>query len=172
LTAIPREITVLVAASIHLLSSKFRTESLLALVDWQTLLLFASLFVVGGSFQATGYGEQLIHSMQSLGFDPAKPVNEVFLTSGLCVLINNAPAVVLLIKIVPLSNVTVAYVMAVANSFAGNLIMTASVANLIVIQQARKQGILISFFEFFRLGAPIALVSLGALIAWAAVMGP
>jgi Na+/H+ antiporter NhaD/arsenite permease-like protein len=65
-----------------------------------------------------------------------------------------------------------AYVMAVANSFAGNLIMTASVANLIVIQQARKQGIVISFFEFFRLGAPIALVSLGALIAWAAVMGP
>jgi Na+/H+ antiporter NhaD/arsenite permease-like protein len=171
-TEIPREITVLVAACIHLLSSKFRTESLLALVDWQTLLLFASLFVVGGSFQATGYGEHLIHSMQSLGFDPSRPVNEVLLTTGLSALINNAPAVVLLIKIVPLSTVTMAYVMAVANSFAGNLIMTASVANLIVIQQARKQGIVISFFEFFRLGAPIALVSLGALIAWAAVMGP
>ena len=116
-TEIPREITVLVAASLHLLSSKFRTESLLALVDWQTLLLFASLFVVSGSFQATGYGERLVQSMQSLGFDPARPANEVLLTTGLSVLINNAPAVVLLIKIVPLTNVTMAYVMAVANSF-------------------------------------------------------
>jgi Na+/H+ antiporter NhaD/arsenite permease-like protein len=171
-TRIPREITVLVAASIHLLSSKFRTENLLALVDWQILLLFGSLFVVGGSFQATGYGEHLIHAMQGLGFDPARPLNEVLLTTGLSVLINNAPAVVLLVKIVPLGHVATAYVMALSNSFAGNMIMTASVANLIVVQQARKQGVVISFFDFFRLGAPIAVVSLGALVAWAAVTGP
>ena len=169
-TSIPREITVLVAACIHLLSSKFRTEKLLSLVDWQILLLFGSLFVVGGAFQATGYSEHLVHSMQAMGFDPTKPLNETVLTTVLTGLINNAPAVVLLVKIVPMTHVGVAYVMAVANSFAGNMIMTASVANLIVVQQARNQGIVISFGDFFRIGAPIAAVSLATLVAWATLL--
>jgi Na+/H+ antiporter NhaD/arsenite permease-like protein len=97
-TPVPREITVLVAASIHFLSSKFRTDQLLALIDWPILLLFMSLFVVSETFQATGYGEQLVRWMESIGFDPSRPANETVLTAALSVLINNAPAVMLLVK--------------------------------------------------------------------------
>jgi Na+/H+ antiporter NhaD/arsenite permease-like protein len=171
-TSVPREITVLVAASIHFLSSKFRTEQLLALVDWPILLLFMSLFVVSGTFQATGYGEQLVHWMEGIGFDPNRPANETLLTAGLSVLINNAPAVMLLIKIVPIAQASSAYIMAVANSFAGNAIMTASVANIIVVQQARGQGIVISFGAFARRGIPITIVALCGLIGWAILVGP
>ncbi len=170
-TPLPREIVVLVAAGIHLLSSKFKTEQLLGLVDWQVLVLFGALFVVGGSFQATGYGNLLVERMAGLGFDPSKPFNETALTTVLSVLINNAPAVVLLVKILPVSQSAVAYVLANANSFAGNVIMTASVANLIVVQQAKRQGIIISFGAFARLGLPIAAASLGLLVAWAWAMG-
>ena len=170
-TSIPREITVLVAASVHLLSTKFRTQDLLALVDWQILVLFGSLFVVGGTFQATGYGEECVRWMQGVGFNPAAPLNEVLLTTGLSVLINNAPAVVLLVKLLPMTQATVAYVLAVANSFAGNAFLTASVANIIVVQQARRQGIVISFGNFARIGVPVALASLGGLVAWAALVG-
>jgi Na+/H+ antiporter NhaD/arsenite permease-like protein len=171
-TRIPREITVLVAAAIHLLSTKFRTEDLLGLVDWQILVLFGSLFVVGGTFQATGYSLDLVKWMGDIGFQPSKPLNEAVLTTALSVLINNAPAVVLLIKIVPLTHAVNAYVMAAANSFAGNTIMTASVANIIVVQQARRQGIVISFGDFARIGLPITVVSLGVLVAWAMLVGP
>jgi Na+/H+ antiporter NhaD/arsenite permease-like protein len=171
-TPVPREITVLVAASVHFLSSKFRTDQLLALVDWPILLLFMSLFVVSGTFQATGYGEQLVRWMEGIGFDPGRPVNETLLTAGLSVLINNAPAVMLLIKIVPLAHASTAYTMAVANSFAGNAIMTASVANIIVVQQARRQGIEISFAAFARLGIPITIAALCGLVGWAALVGP
>jgi Na+/H+ antiporter NhaD/arsenite permease-like protein len=62
--------------------------------------------------------------------------------------------------------------MAAANSFAGNTIMTASVANIIVVQQARRQGIVISFGDFARIGLPITVVSLGVLVAWAMLVGP
>jgi Na+/H+ antiporter NhaD/arsenite permease-like protein len=171
-TPVPREITVLVAASIHFLSSKFRTDQLLALVDWPILLLFMSLFVVSGTFQTTGYGEQLIHWMEGAGFDPGQPFNETVLTAGLSVLINNAPAVVLLIKIVPIVHASTAYTMAVANSFAGNAIMTASVANLIVVQQARRLGIVITFGAFARRGVPITIVALCGLVGWAMLVGP
>jgi len=170
-TSLPRELVVLVAASIHLASTKFRTEALLALVDWPVLLLFIGLFVVSEAFQATGYGTHLVEWLEASGFDPSRPGNEVVLTAGLTALINNAPAVMLLAKLVPVTHVSVAYVMAVANSFAGNAVMTASVANLIVVQQARRQGIVISFWDFARTGLPVTLVALAGLAGWAMLMG-
>jgi Na+/H+ antiporter NhaD/arsenite permease-like protein len=170
-TPVPREITVLVAAAIHFLSSKFKTDQLLTLVDWPILLMFISLFVVSGTFQATGYGEGLVRWMEGVGFDPSLPLNETALTGGLCVLINNAPAVMLLIKIVPIAHISTAYILAVANSLAGNAIMTASVANIIVVQQARQLGINISFGAFARRGIPIAIASLGGLVVWALMVG-
>lgn len=171
-TPIPREVTVLVAAGVHLLSTKFRTDQLLALVDWHILLMFMSLFVVSAAFQATGYGAQVVQWMDGVGFDPSRPANLAVLTGGLSVLIGNAPAVMLLVKLVPLVHATNAYVMAVANSFAGNAIVTSSLANIIVVQQARRQGIAISFGAFARLGIPITVATMGILIAWAAVVGP
>jgi Na+/H+ antiporter NhaD/arsenite permease-like protein len=171
-TPVPREVTVLVAAGVHLLSSKFRTDQLLALVDWHILLMFMALFVVSAAFQATGYGEHLVRWMEGVGFDPNRPANLAVLTGGLSVVIGNAPAVMLLVKLVPLVHATNAYVMAVANSFAGNAIMTSSVANIIVVQQARRQGIVISFGAFARLGIPITIATMGVLIAWAAIVGP
>jgi Na+/H+ antiporter NhaD/arsenite permease-like protein len=170
-TSLPREVVVLLAAGIHLMSTKFRTEDLLALVDWPVLLLFTALFVVSGTFQATGYGTELVQWLEGLGLDPNRPAVEVAVTAGLTALINNAPAVMLLVKLVPITQVSTAYIMAVANSFGGNAILTASVANLIVVQQARRQGIIISFGQFARLGIPITLVSLGGLIGWALLMG-
>ncbi len=171
-TSLPREIVVLVAAGIHLASVKFRTEDLLGLVDWPILVLFTSLFVVSGLFQSTGYGEQAIGWLQGIGFNPTRPANLVALTAGLSALINNAPAVMLLLKIVPMTHASTGYIMAVANSFGGSLIMTASVSNIIVVQQARQQGIIISFRDFARMGVPITVVSLGGLVAWAVLMGP
>ena len=50
-TRIPKEITALTAAAIHLASPKFRTEDMLKLVDWSILVLFMGLFVVTGAFQ-------------------------------------------------------------------------------------------------------------------------
>jgi Na+/H+ antiporter NhaD/arsenite permease-like protein len=171
-TPVPRETTVLVAAAIHFLSTKFKTEQLLALVDWPVLLLFMSLFVVSGTFQATGYGETLVRWMEGIGFDPGQSANETLLTACLSVLINNAPAVMLLVKIVPITHASTAYIMALANSFAGNAIMTASVANIIVVQQARQIGVSISFGAFAKRGIPMTIAALAGLIGWAAVLGP
>jgi Na+/H+ antiporter NhaD/arsenite permease-like protein len=170
-TSLPRELIVLVAATIHLASTKYRTENLLSLVDWPVLLLFMGLFVVSGAFEATGYGPQAVHWLEAHGLDPSRPVNEVALTAGLTALINNAPAVMLLAKLVPVTTTSVAYVLAAANSFAGNAVMTASVANLIVVQQARRQGIVITFWDFARTGLPVTLVALAGLAAWAALLG-
>jgi len=77
----------------------------------------------------------------------------------------------LLIKIVPMTHAANAYVLAVGNSFAGNAVVTASVANIIVVQEARQLGVSISFADFARMGIPITLIAIGGLIGWAALMG-
>ncbi len=170
-TSLPREIVVLVAVGIHLMSTKFRTEEILALVDWPLLLLFMALFVVSGTFQASGYGERLVGWLDAMRFDLARPANEVAATAVLTALINNAPAVMLLVKLLPIKATGVAYTLAVANSFAGNSILTASIANIIVVQQARQQRIGVSFGAFVRIGLPVTVLSLSALVGWAILMG-
>jgi Na+/H+ antiporter NhaD/arsenite permease-like protein len=85
-------------------------------------------------------------------------------------LINNSPTVMLLLKVVDLSNPTAAYILALANSFGGSLLIIGSVANIIVVQQARDLGIKISFWDFTRLGLPVTLAALAGLLAWVKLM--
>jgi Na+/H+ antiporter NhaD/arsenite permease-like protein len=71
---------------------------------------------------------------------------------------------------VDLSHAHGAYVLALANSFGGSFINLGSVANIIVVQQARDLGVNISFRDFARLGIPVTLVALAGLVAWSVLM--
>jgi Na+/H+ antiporter NhaD/arsenite permease-like protein len=166
-TSLPKEIVALAAAGIHLASTRFRTDELLNLVDWPILVLFMGLFVVTGAFQATGEGEQLVRWLAHCGFNLEAPVNLVLGTAALSNLIGNSAAVMVLLKMSNLAHPVTAYMLALANSFGGSLIILGSVANIIVIQQARALGIKISFRDFARLGVPVTLAALAGLLGWA-----
>jgi len=167
---LPKEIIALAAAGIHLASTKFRTDDLLRLVDWPILVFFMGLFVVTGVFQSTGCGDQAMHWLAQGGFDLNAPVNLALATAVLSNLISNSPAVLLLLKLADLSRPDAAYILALANSFGGSLIILGSVSNIIVVQQARAMGIKISFRDFARLGIPVTLAALAGLLAWIAIV--
>jgi Na+/H+ antiporter NhaD/arsenite permease-like protein len=169
-TSIPKEVIALAAAGVHLASTKFRTEDLLGLVDWPVLVLFIGLFVVAGAFQSTGYGDHAIHWLAQGGFNLDAPVNLALTTVGLSNLLGNSATVMLLLKVVKLTSPAVPNILALANSFGGNLVIIGSVANLIMLQQARDMGIKISFWDFARLGIPVTLAALAGLLAWVALM--
>lgn len=169
-TPLPKEVIALAAAGIHLASTKFKTEDMLRLVDWPILVLFMGLFVVAGAFQSTGCGTQWVHALAQAGFNLNSPGNLIIATAGLSNLIGNSAAVMLLLKVANLSQPVVPYILSVANSFGGNLIVIGSVANIIVLQQARELGIKIGFWQFARLGIPVTLVSLAGLFIWAILM--
>jgi Na+/H+ antiporter NhaD/arsenite permease-like protein len=163
---LPKEVVALAAAGLHLASTKFRTEDLLGFVDWSVLILFLGLFVITGSFQSTGYGDQAVEWLAHGGFNlNASPVL-VAATALLSNVINNSAAVMLLVKVVDLSHPVTAYILALANSFGGSLLVIGSVANLIVVQQAREMNITIGFRDFVRLGVPATLLALGGLLVW------
>ncbi len=143
-TSLPKEIIALAAAGIHLASPKFRSEDLLAQVDWQILVLFIGLFIVTGTFVSTGCGTQAVQWLAQAGFNLNQPFNLTLTTAVLTNLINNSPTVMLLLKVVNVSTPAMAYILALGNSFAGSLLVIGSVANLIVVQEARDLGVKIS----------------------------
>ncbi len=165
-SSVPKEIIALTAAGIHLASTKFRTEDLLGLVDWPILVLFMGLFVVTGVFQATGCGEQAVHWLARGGLNLQSLSMLALVTAVLSNLVNNSAAVLLLVKVVNVAHLPTAYVLALANSFGGSLIILGSVSNIIVVQQARELGINISFRDFARLGVPVTLAAMAGLLVW------
>lgn len=167
-TSLPKEVVALTAAAIHLASPKFRTDDMLRLVDWPILVLFASLFVVTGAFQATGYGDHIVQSLHQMGLPLESPLPLALVTATLSNVVNNAAAVMLLLKVPGVTRPPDAYVLALANSFGGSLLIMGSVSNLIVVQQARALGIAISFRDYARLGVPVTLVALLGLLGWTA----
>lgn len=169
-TSLPKEVIALAAAGIHLASTKFRTDDLLGLVDWPILLLFMGLFVVTGAFQSTGYGDEAVKWLANSGFNLNMSQNLALVTAALSNLINNSAAVMLLMKVVNLSNPVTAYILALANSFGGSLIIVGSVSNIIVVQQARDLGVNISFRDFASLGIPVTLTALAGLLIWVAII--
>ncbi|MCE0497512.1 MAG: hypothetical protein LV481_06155 [Methylacidiphilales bacterium] len=165
-SSLPKEVIVLAAAAIHIASPKFRTDDLLGLVDWPVLVLFMGLFIVTGSFQSTGYGDQTVQWLAHGGLNLNAPPTLILATTALTNLINNSAAVMLLLKVVDLSHPVTGYILALANSFGGSLIVIGSVSNIIVVQQAQQLGITIGFRQFARLSIPVTLAALGGLLLW------
>ncbi len=126
---------------------------------------------MAGAFQFTGCGDQAVHWLAQCGFNLNAPGNLIFTTAALSNLIGNSAAVILLLKVTNLAPPVVPFVLALANSFGGSLIIIGSVSNIIVVQQARELGIKISFWDFARLGIPVTLAALAGLFAWAVFMG-
>jgi Na+/H+ antiporter NhaD/arsenite permease-like protein len=53
-----------------------------------------------------------------------------------------------------------------ATTFAGNLTLLGSVANLIVAEIAKRRGVQLSFAEYLKAGTPIAILTLVVGVAW------
>jgi Na+/H+ antiporter NhaD/arsenite permease-like protein len=58
------------------------------------------------------------------------------------------------------------YTLAVSSTFAGNLFLLGSIANLIVVEQASNFDIKITFSQHAAVGIPVTLASLLILLFW------
>jgi Na+/H+ antiporter NhaD/arsenite permease-like protein len=90
-------------------------------------------------------------------------------TAALSNIVSNVPAVMLLKSLVPgFSNPHTGWlILAMASTLAGNLTITGSVANIIVIERARHEAH-VGFRDYLKVGVPITLVTLlvGSLWLW------
>jgi len=165
-TRVPREITALTAGGILLCSRRMDVRKLLGLIDWSLIMLFCGLFVVIAGIETTGDPERLVGWLSHHGVAVSNPYALTAVGALLSNLVSNVPAVMLLVRFLEGAGAESWYVLALASTFAGNLITIGSIANLIVIEQARGLGVTLGFREHARAGVPITLASLAILLAW------
>ncbi|MDP2006971.1 MAG: SLC13 family permease [Rubrivivax sp.] len=161
----PRDVAALVGAGVLLLSRRLHSAHVMGFVDWQLLLLFIGLFVVNHAFQQTGLAGEAVTALAGLGVHLAEPGPLLVLGAGLSNLVSNVPAVMLLLPHLggPGAGQQAGVLLALASTFAGNLLLVGSIANLIVVDLADKAGIRIDWRRHARTGIPVTLASLALL---------
>jgi Na+/H+ antiporter NhaD/arsenite permease-like protein len=166
-TGLPLELVALGAAAVLLLG-RTKPEKVYREIDWSLLVMFTGLFIVVHAFQ--------VHVVSQWGIDGwgwllHRPVDLMSLVSaGLSNLVSNVPAVLLMepvLKAVPEASRETAWLaLAMSSTFAGNLTVLGSVANLIVVENASREGVTVSFWEYCKVGVPLTILTLALGITW------
>lgn len=171
MTAIPRELSAMAVAGVLLCSRRLESRQILKLVDWQLLTLFCALFVVIQGVTGTGAPSEIMAHLSRQGIRVTEPLTLTAISTVLSNLVSNVPATMLLIKFLDPNRLGEWYTLAMSSTFAGNLLLIGSIANLIVVEQARAMGVSLSFGEHARTGIPVTLVSLLILVGWIIING-
>jgi len=160
----PRDVAALTGAGVLLLSQRFHSSRVMSLVDWELLVLFLGLFVVNAALEHTGLARQAVQELSSQGIKLHEPGPLFVVTLLLSNLVSNVPAVMLLLPVA--NGPTAGATLALVSTLAGNLLIVGSIANLIVVDAARRAGIEIDWRRHARTGIPVTAVTLGIAAAW------
>ncbi len=160
--------TVALAAAGVLLLDRVTPAKVYREVDWPLLVMFAGLFVVVHAFE--------VHVLHRVGVEDWSvfrnhPVGALSGASAvLSNVVSNVPAVLLFKPVVaamPTGVHEVAWLaLAMSSTLAGNLTVLGSVANLIVVENARKEGVTITLADYCRVGVPVTLLTLLIGVGW------
>lgn len=161
----------LVLAAALMLSRRLATRSMLGLVDWPLLLLFACLFVVTSALEVTGLPSHAVGFLAEAGLLPDTLAVLAPLSLAASNTIGNVPAVVLLLAVWPMPAEGALFGLAALATLAGNLLLVGSLANLIVVERAKAEGVVLGFLEHARCGIPMTLVSMALATGWLALAG-
>jgi len=165
---LPRGAQALLAGAAVLLSRKTGTRSALAFVDWPLLVLFAGLFVVNAALQGAGHPARWLEACTSAGVDMRDPVALFAVTALGSNVVSNVPLVMLLLPAA--EHPQAAAILALSSTLAGNLLLIGSIANLIVVEQARMLGVEPIRGTWtavhLRTGIPITIGTLAIAAAW------
>ncbi|MGH7358090.1 MAG: SLC13 family permease [Candidatus Rokuibacteriota bacterium] len=160
LAGVPIALVAAGGAAYSLLTRRVNPKKVYREIDWELLVLFTGLFVVVGGIEEVRLTEYLFGWAGQLAL--YRPAALTIVTAVLSNLVSNVPAVLLFKSVIPtFGEPTRAWlILAMASTLAGNLTLLGSVANLIVVEAAREERILIGFWEYARVGIPLTVVTL------------
>jgi Na+/H+ antiporter NhaD/arsenite permease-like protein len=143
------------------LLSRADPAPMLRRIDWSVLLFFAGLFVVVRGFAMTGIADRAWEGVPEpgLGSLGGRAVLSAVLAVGSNVVSNVPIVMVVAPKLAAFGGEGAWHLAAMATTFAGNLTLLGSVANIIVAEGARDHHEL-GFLEYLKFGALSTAVSL------------
>jgi Na+/H+ antiporter NhaD/arsenite permease-like protein len=159
LAGLPPSQVAAVGAAIMLMTRRHEPRRVYDEVDWGLLVFFAGLFLIVGGAENVGLTARLMEVGKQWNLEHAHTLTMV--TAALSNVVSNVPAVMLLKSVVPrFANPQQGWlVLAMASTLAGNLTITGSVANIIVVERAKPE-VNITFGQYLRAGVPLTLLTL------------
>jgi Na+/H+ antiporter NhaD/arsenite permease-like protein len=158
----------IIIGGLLLLTHRVKSSRVYAEIDWSLLLMFAGLFIIVAGAEHALLSPDVVAAVNRLQLDQVPVLSAV--TAVLSNLVSNVPAVLMLKPfVVGLKDHGTAWlVVAMSATLAGNFTLLGSIANLIVIQRASASGVTISFWAYFKIGAPLTALTLtiGTLWLW------
>jgi Na+/H+ antiporter NhaD/arsenite permease-like protein len=170
-TSLPREIGALIIAALLLANRKITSRTMIAAVDWPLLLLVSCLFAITGELNDAGVAAKILDFLTRSGLLPGN----LLLLTPFSVVTSNAigsvPTAMLFLQLWPQAPPGVLYGLALLSSLAGNLLLSGSLTNILVAEQAERMGARLSFADHARAGIPIVVLSIGFAVIWLALIG-
>jgi len=164
LTSWPRDVLAMAAAGWLLLSRRMHSNKMLGQVDWQLLVLFGGLFIVNHALAQSGMLDQALSALAQAGIPLSAPAWLFTVTVVLSNIVSNVPAVMLLLPAA--THPQAGAILALASTLAGNLFIVGSIANIIVVDQAARLGVTITWRQHARVGVPVTIVTLLVAAGW------
>lgn len=149
-----------------LFSRRIKAHKVYREIDWPMLVMFAGLFIVVAGFERIVLTPDLIAAVARQHLDTVGILSVV--TAALSNIVSNVPAVLILKPfVVNMVDPQKAWlVIAMASTLAGNFTLVGSVANLIVAQRAQGAGITVGFWAYFKVGAPLTVLTILFGVLW------
>jgi Na+/H+ antiporter NhaD/arsenite permease-like protein len=155
--------TALAGAALLMVLARRDTHEVLKIVDWHLLVFFAALFIVVEGLNGTGLPDQIYHYVRRVfgGSAAGQGWNLAWLSVLGSNVFSNVPFVLLAGKwIGNFAQPELMWkVMALATTFAGNLTILGSVANIIVVESARAH-LEVGFWDYARFGIPVTILTI------------
>jgi Na+/H+ antiporter NhaD/arsenite permease-like protein len=150
----------IIIGALLLLTRRVKSARVYAEIDWSLLLMFAGLFIIVAGAQHQLLTPRIVATVAGMHLDSVPILASV--TAVLSNLVSNVPAVLVLKPfVVALHDHDRAWlVIAMASTLAGNFTLLGSIANLIVVEKAGARGVKIGFWAYFRVGAPLTILTL------------
>jgi Na+/H+ antiporter NhaD/arsenite permease-like protein len=151
-------------AAALLISRTTDSHKLYGDVDWGLLVFFIGLFIIVAGAENAGIVSRFLMAGRYVNLHASGAF--ALVTAAISNLVSNVPAVMLLKSFVPsFPNPYKAWLLlAMASTLAGNLTITGSVANIMVVEIAKPE-LHIGFRQYFRAGLPITIGTM--LMGWA-----
>lgn len=156
----------IIGGAVLLLTRRIKADKVYEQIDWPLLVMFGGLFVVVAGFDKAVIGPQAATIVGNVNLGDTALLSAV--TAILGNLVSNVPAVLVLEPFVEyLADPERAWlVVAMAATLAGNFTLVGSVANLIVAEGAAAEGVKLGFWPYFRVGAPLTILSIAFGVWW------
>jgi Na+/H+ antiporter NhaD/arsenite permease-like protein len=160
LIGVPAAMMAAIGAALLLITRTVEPRKVYDEVDWGLLVFFVGLFIIVAGAERGGLTARLLQPFARLDLHQLGVF--VPLTAALSNVVSNVPAVMLLrTLVVNFPDPHAGWLtLALASTLAGNLTITGSIANIIVVERAAAEGVHVGFREYFRVGLPLTLATL------------